>query len=68
MAESLDYFAKFERLMILPFLSTEKIRAYYNEEIIVTMPQGKTVRDLKWLSIWCITFKVGVPFNLIQSS
>jgi len=29
-----------------------------NEEILLTLPKGKTVADLKWLSVWCRDYKV----------
>ena len=34
-------------------ISVEKLGAYDNEDLVVTLPDGMTITDLKWVSIWC---------------
>ncbi|XP_072047947.1 protein Skeletor, isoforms B/C-like [Amphiura filiformis] len=33
--------------------SMEILGAYTNEDIIVTLPEGTTINDFKWISVWC---------------
>ncbi|XP_076363990.1 protein Skeletor, isoforms B/C-like [Tachypleus tridentatus] len=42
---------------------------YNNKDIWIKLPNGKTIKDLKWLSVWCREFKVNfgslnIPGNL----
>lgn len=42
---------------------------YRNKDITLTLPEGKTLRDIKWFSIWCDEFSVDfgsvtIPKNL----
>jgi len=37
-----------------------------NEEILLTLPRGVTVSDLKWLSIWCRDYKVNFGHATFQ--
>ncbi|XP_043267996.1 protein Skeletor, isoforms B/C [Venturia canescens] len=45
------------------------LTAYNNTDIILRLPQGKRIRDIKWLSVWCRRFTVNfgevfIPENL----
>ncbi|XP_066600483.1 protein Skeletor, isoforms B/C isoform X2 [Prorops nasuta] len=35
-----------------------ELRAYDNVDVILKLPQGKKLRDIKWLSVWCRRFTV----------
>ena len=34
------------------------LKKYRNKDITLTLPEGKTLRDIKWFSIWCDEFSV----------
>lgn len=34
------------------------IRKYRKEDVTLTLPEGKTIRDIKWFSVWCDEFSV----------
>ncbi|XP_057339793.1 protein Skeletor, isoforms B/C isoform X2 [Microplitis mediator] len=34
------------------------LKAYHNANVILRLPQGKKIRDIKWLSVWCRRFTV----------
>jgi len=38
--------------------STEILQAYRGKDIVLTLPGGKTLRDVRWLSVWCDAFDV----------
>lgn len=45
------------------------LRKYRNKDITLTLPEGKTLRDIKWFSVWCDEFSVNfgdvrIPPNL----
>lgn len=45
------------------------LRRYNKKDITLTLPEGKTLRDIKWFSIWCDEFSVDfgnvvIPKNL----
>lgn len=42
--------------------------AYSNQNIVLRLPEGKTLRDIKWLSVWCREFKVNFGDIPIQRS
>lgn len=44
-------------------------RRYRNKDITLTLPEGKTLKDIKWFSVWCDEFAVNfgdvtLPSNL----
>ncbi|XP_018572684.1 protein Skeletor, isoforms B/C isoform X1 [Anoplophora glabripennis] len=46
-----------------------ELRAYNNTDIILRLPMGKRIRDIRWLSVWCRRFTVDfgevfIPPNL----
>ncbi|XP_026828705.1 protein Skeletor, isoforms B/C isoform X2 [Ooceraea biroi] len=49
---------------IVPYPETDKdsdpqvLQAYNNTDIILRLPGGKRIRDIKWLSVWCRRFTV----------
>ncbi|RWS12065.1 protein Skeletor: isoforms D/E-like protein, partial [Dinothrombium tinctorium] len=50
--------------------STKKLSAYRNKNLVLRLPEGNTVRDLKWFSVWCRKAKVNfgdvpIPRNLV---
>lgn len=38
--------------------STGVIKRYRNKDITLSLPEGKTLRDVKWFSVWCDEFEV----------
>ncbi|XP_059621426.1 protein Skeletor, isoforms B/C [Phlebotomus argentipes] len=49
--------------------STGVLRRYRNKDITLSLPEGKTLRDIKWFSVWCDEFTVNfgdvtIPKNL----
>ncbi|CAG2101971.1 unnamed protein product [Medioppia subpectinata] len=45
-----------------------KLNAYNKQNILLTLPKGKTLRDIKWIAVWCQLFTVNfghvnVPYN-----
>ncbi|CAG7836850.1 unnamed protein product [Allacma fusca] len=36
----------------------EVLGAYNNQDITITLPDGLTLRDVKWLAVWCRAFEV----------
>ncbi|XP_017001355.2 protein Skeletor, isoforms B/C isoform X1 [Drosophila takahashii] len=44
-------------------------RRYRNKDVTLSLPEGKTLRDIKWFSVWCDEFAVNfgdvsIPANL----
>ena len=44
--------------------SMEKLGAYMNADVVLTLPEGKTVADVMWLSIWCEQAVVSVHVHV----
>lgn len=49
--------------------NTGVIKRYRNSDITLSLPEGKTLREIKWFSIWCDEFSVNfgdvtIPKNL----
>ncbi|XP_037940918.1 protein Skeletor, isoforms B/C isoform X3 [Teleopsis dalmanni] len=49
--------------------NTALTRRYRNKHITLSLPDGKTLRDIKWFSVWCDEFAVNfgdvsIPSNL----
>jgi Electron transfer DM13 len=45
------------------------LRRYRHKDITLSLPEGKTLRDIKWFSVWCDDFSVNfgdvkIPKNL----
>ncbi|XP_067142966.1 protein Skeletor, isoforms B/C-like isoform X2 [Centruroides vittatus] len=40
------------------FGTEEVLREYKGKDIIITLPEGKKIKDIKWLSVWCEKFSV----------
>lgn len=38
--------------------STGVIKRYRKKDITLSLPEGKTLRDIKWFSVWCDEFSV----------
>ena len=33
-------------------------QSYNGKDIVLTLPSGKTLKDVRWLSVWCRAFDV----------
>jgi hypothetical protein len=44
------------------YLRQGALRTYRNEDITLTLPEGMTLNDITWFSVWCHDFSVRVPF------
>lgn len=45
------------------------LRRYRNKDVTLSLPEGQTLRDIKWFAIWCDEFSVNfgdvkIPKNL----
>ena len=38
--------------------STGVLKAYRGENIVLSLPSGKTLKDVSWISVWCEEFEV----------
>lgn len=38
--------------------SKKPLKGYKNADIVLKLPKGKSLRDIKWFSIWCRKFRV----------
>lgn len=38
--------------------STDVLKSYQGQDIVLTLPGGKTLRDVRWVSVWCDAFSV----------
>lgn len=38
--------------------SPEVLRRYRKEGVTITLPEGKTLNNIKWFSVWCEEFEV----------
>lgn len=38
--------------------STAVLRRYHGEDITLSLPEGKTLRDIKWFYVWCDEYSV----------
>lgn len=38
--------------------SSGVVRRYRNKDITLSLPEGKTLRDIKWFAIWCDEYSV----------
>jgi hypothetical protein len=46
-----------------------KLSPYKNQNVLIKLPDGKKLRDIKWIAVWCRQFGVNfghvdIPFNL----
>ncbi|KAJ8025455.1 Protein Skeletor, isoforms B/C [Holothuria leucospilota] len=40
------------------------LREYNLEDVMITIPDGRTIKDFRWLSVWCVS--VGVNFGHVN--
>lgn len=40
------------------------LQAHNNSDIILKLPMGKRIRDIRWLSVWCRRFTVSFIFQI----
>ncbi|XP_058466228.1 protein Skeletor, isoforms B/C [Malaya genurostris] len=43
------------------------LRKYRNEDITLSLPEGKTLRDIRWFSVWCDDFSVNFGDVVIRN-
>ena len=36
-------------------------RAYEDQDLTLTLPEGKTIKEIRWLTVWSRTFSVDIP-------
>lgn len=41
------------------------LKAFNNTDVILRLPMGKRIRDIRWLSVWCRRFTVGRDRHLL---
>ncbi|GBO32698.1 hypothetical protein AVEN_270163-1, partial [Araneus ventricosus] len=42
----------------ISFLSTEFLKPYHNQDIVLHLPEGIKITDLRWLSVWSRKFSI----------
>ena len=47
---------------IKSFFRKNVLGRYRNQDLTLTLPDGKTLKDIKWISVWCRAFSVSVNF------
>lgn len=47
-------------LVVCRFRDPPILQAHNNSDIILRLPMGKRIRDIRWLSVWCRRFTVSV--------
>ncbi len=50
------------KLMFI-FFSSDKLGAYNNAELIATLPDGMSLTDYKWVSVWCKVASVSNTYS-----
>lgn len=40
--------------------SGDVIRRYRKEGVTITLPEGKSLNNIKWFSVWCEEFEVNI--------
>jgi len=48
--------AKLEKNFLI--YRVEKLGAYDKQNIMLTLPKDKTLRDIEWIAVWCQLFTV----------
>ena len=38
--------------------SKKPLKGYKNADIVLRLPKGRSLRDIKWLSIWCRQYRI----------
>lgn len=46
--------------------STSPLKGYRNANVILNLPNGMTVRDIKYVAIWCKKFKENMGFARVS--
>lgn len=44
------------------------LKRYRGKDITLTLPEGKTLRDIKWFSVWCDEFSVNFGHVMISKT
>ncbi|KAG7169644.1 Skeletor-like 1 [Homarus americanus] len=47
---------------------TDPLGRYSNQDVTLTLPEGKTLKDLKWLSVWCRAFAIDFGHVMVNSN
>ncbi|PRD32306.1 UNVERIFIED_CONTAM: Skeletor [Trichonephila clavipes] len=50
------------------FGTKQVLGKYMNQNIAITLPDGKKISDIKWLSVWCRKFAVNFGFIMIPEN
>lgn len=45
--------------------SGDVIRRYRKEGVTITLPEGKSLNNIKWFSVWCEEFEVNHYFSFV---
>lgn len=48
--------------------SSGVLKRYRGKDITLTLPEGKTLRDVKWFSVWCDEFSVNFGHVMISKT
>ncbi|KAG9510585.1 Protein Skeletor, isoforms D/E, partial [Fragariocoptes setiger] len=48
--------------------STKPLERYHNKDVVLRLPEGRTLREIRWLSIWCRQMKLNFGEILVTPS
>jgi len=46
--------------------STQPLKAYNNADIVIKLPSGKSLQNIRWFSVWCRRYRVNFGHIMIQ--
>ncbi|XP_018007875.2 uncharacterized protein LOC108665610 [Hyalella azteca] len=47
--------------------STQPLKRYRNKDVTLTLPEGITLKDVKWISVWCRAFAIDFGHVVVPS-
>jgi hypothetical protein len=53
--------------VIVPYRTESLSRAYEDQDLTLTLPEGKTIKEIRWLTVWSRSFSVRIN-KLLHSS
>lgn len=46
--------------------SFSSVQSYREKDVVLSLPSGKTLRDVRWISVWCRAFDVNFGELMLQ--
>ncbi|KAA0195330.1 hypothetical protein HAZT_HAZT002924 [Hyalella azteca] len=48
-------------------VNTQPLKRYRNKDVTLTLPEGITLKDVKWISVWCRAFAIDFGHVVVPS-